>query len=610
MLRHCGQALWMAVLAAGVLGAAGQADGKAIETKGTIEAVTVYRGQALVTRVIALDAPAGGHELTVTDLPARIVTSSLYASGDGGVQIRAVRYRTRAVREEPREQLRQLAEKIRGVELELRKNLAEQKLLKRKDAYLGKLETSTTAKIADNDAKGTLKPETIEGVTMFLFKQREQLAKRAFELGESQRQIQEQLTLLLRQRGELASRSTRTAREAVVFLDKQRPGETTVRLTYLVDGASWSPMYNCRSNGPGEKVALEYNALVQQTSGEGWDGVRLTLSTASPTMVADAPILTPLWLTLASRPIRMAIGNVEMLLGGQTALGTSQQKALRARRGGLKSNWDQDWRANTIANRLQIMDLVARSDLLLAARKFASIGGVLSVSYTLDGRISLPSRTDRQMIQIASLKLDGNFYYLAAPVLTPYVYQQADVLNTSEIALLAGPVNTYLNGQFMGSGRMPMVAKGQRFSVGFGVDSQLRVRRELADKTDRTQGGNRVLSFTYRLLISNFKDRPVKVRLMDRLPDPKGADIQVSLLKTSAELSKDPVYLRTLRRSGILRWEIDVPAKSSGAKAKTVTYEFKMEFDRKMHLVEPKPAQIEKSKLEFREKLRMMQQAK
>jgi hypothetical protein len=155
----------------------------------------------------------------------------------------------------------------------------------------------------------------------------------------------------------------------------------------------------------------------------------------------------------------------------------------------------------------------------------------------------------------------------------------------------------------MGTGQIPIVAKGQRFSVGFGVDSQLRVNRELADKTERIQGGNRQLTFKYRLLIENYKDEPVLVRLFDRLPEPKDADIRITLGEMNDKLSEDEVYQRTLRQMGILRWDIEVPAKAEGASARKVEYEFKMEFDRNMHIGEPSAAEVEAKRLEFEEML-------
>ncbi len=71
-----------------------------VQTRGKIEMVTVYRGQALVSR--SVDVPAGGEdaatglvEVVVTDLPSRVIAGSLHAEAGEGVRVRSVRYRTR-----------------------------------------------------------------------------------------------------------------------------------------------------------------------------------------------------------------------------------------------------------------------------------------------------------------------------------------------------------------------------------------------------------------------------------------------------------------------------------------------------------------------------------
>lgn len=603
------RSVWAGVLALGFL-AAVPAAAKPIEEKGTIEAATVYRGQALVTRRVEADAPAGSVELVVTDLPAQIVPDSLYAGAEGKVQIRAVRFRTRAVEQEPRPEVRDLDRQIEEAQRGVRETQSQVELLRQKRAYLDSLEKFTAAQTSAEMAKGTMKVEAITGLTEFLFAQGGELSKASLDTAEKARGLQEKLSLLQRRRAEVTRATSRTAREAVLFLDTPAAGKLTVRLHYLVTGASWSPTYNLRSGRDGDRVQLEYNALVQQMSGEDWEKVRLTLSTASPKMVSEAPILTPLWVTLQSGAPR-APSEGPGLYGGQRAAIGSLNKALESRgQAGRSEGLDRDWDINTWANRLQYLDLVGRRDALLAGQEVGSDSEVLSVNYVLTGAISIPSRSDQQMIQIASLRLAGTFYYLATPMLSPFVYQHADIVNTSDVALLAGPVGAYLDGEFKGRGQIPMVAKGQRFTVGFGVDSQLRTGRELADKTDRVQGGNRMLGFKYRLLIDNYKDQPVKVRLLDRLPDPRGADIEVTLGEMVDKLSEDKLYLRTIRKMGILRWEVDVPAKSSGAKSRSVEYAFTMEFERSKHVGEPSATEVERQKMEFRQQLEMMQRAK
>lgn len=582
--------------------AAWAAPAKVLKATGSIEAVTVYRGEALVTRVIPLDAPAGPVDLTVTDLPAQIRSNSFFASGDQNVQIRAVQFRTRAVPQEPREDLRKLDAAMEEVQKALRENESRQKLLAEKQAYLVSLEKFTATKIVDEKSRGQLDIAKLKQATEYVFEQRSKLTEEKLKLEEAQRQLKEKLSVVERERKQLAAKSAPTVQEAILFIDKRAAGKATVRLSYIVGQSTWSPIYNLRCGADGKQVTLEYNSLVQQMSGEDWTGVQVTLSTASPAMVSEAPVLTPLWVTLRppakGKPPRP--GGGELLLGGQKMAGDNLREAIQKRGQQGQVDLAQDWVVNRWANQLQMMDIQAGRDLLMAGKEQARTEQALSASYSLPGRISVPSRSDQQMIQISSLKLQGRSYYLAVPLLTRSVYLHAEVVNTSELALLAGNVSAYLNGQFMGTGRIPMVAKGQTFTVGFGADSQLRTTRELADKSDKIQGGNRQITFQYRLLIENYKDKQVHVRLVDRLPDPRGADIRITPGEFGDPLSKDPIYLRTIRKMGILQWEIDVPPKAAREKAKMVTYDFKMEFDRNLAIAEPGTAEVEKSKARFK----------
>ena len=62
-------------------------------TPSRVTRVTLYRGQALVTRTVPLEGPKGASEVVVADIPEQVVADSLYAEGGEGVEVRAVRYR-------------------------------------------------------------------------------------------------------------------------------------------------------------------------------------------------------------------------------------------------------------------------------------------------------------------------------------------------------------------------------------------------------------------------------------------------------------------------------------------------------------------------------------
>ena len=73
------------------------AQGEAVNVNGRVTQVTLFRGQAQVTRVIPVEGAAGSIEIVVGDLPEQVVADSLFAEGGDTTAIRAVRFRTRAI---------------------------------------------------------------------------------------------------------------------------------------------------------------------------------------------------------------------------------------------------------------------------------------------------------------------------------------------------------------------------------------------------------------------------------------------------------------------------------------------------------------------------------
>src|SRR5205814_6358331 len=205
-----------------------------------------------------------------------------------------------------------------------------------------------------------------------------------------------------------------------------------------------------------------------------------------------------------------------------------------------------------------------------------------SVTYHLPNKLTVPSRGDEQVIEVAKLKLTPKYYYKTVPVLNTHVYRLADLTNKSSHILLPGEATMYQGTDFVGRMPMPLVAVGEEFTAGFGVDTQLQIQRQMVDQTRSTQGGNQVLKYEYRILVSSFKSEPVKLQVWDRLPKGETESVGVILGKTTPELCKDGIYMRESRPNNLLRWDVEVAANCNGEKAFPINYEFRMELDRQM----------------------------
>jgi hypothetical protein len=582
-----------------------------ISLTGKIDSVTVYRGQALVTRTVDVSAPAGLTDIVVTGLPERVIPGSVYAESADGIDIHSVGFRTRAVEQDNRVEVQQIDKLIRADQDDLDAVNRSQQVLAQRSQYLDKLESFAAPTAMTELSKGVLNADVLKALTTFIFDQRKDISDESLDLSHKQRAAQEQLDLHQRQRAELTGGSTKSVREAVVSVTFKNAGGQ-LRVHYLVDQADWTASYIAHGNPSQQSVNLEYDASVRQMSGEDWPDVDMILSTATPSLVATAPVLDPLEIALASVPYANGQTAVTSAYAEQRDALIQQRTAAEANRslsnnyngpvtinGGALSNGSfngnfgvtqqqlqnlapaqsLDSDLNSVARQLQVLELVAEA----TKPQTPSEGHQsVSVTYHLTNRTTLPSRADEQLIQISTLALKGTFYKTAMPVLTSFIYDQASVVNDGKNVLLAGPVSSYQNDHFVGIGQLPTVTTGESFTLGFGIDASLRAGRELVEKTDTVQAGNRVLGFNYKLTIENFGNDPAIVRLMDRVPTTKANEAKITLGATSKELSAAPEYLPDDKTKGILRWDVSVPAQAIGDKAATVTHQFKVEYDKQL----------------------------
>jgi len=555
-------------------------------TTGTISKVTVYRGQALATRTVNIDLPPGASELIVKDLPAMIVPESIYAQTSDDTKVLSVRYRERAVSQDTRDEVRQLDAQIEDVQHRIKHAESEHKHLDMQWLMFEKLKDFTIAAAKSDLSRGLLTFEPVESLTKLIETKGLEYYKQRMELEDKIAGLKKELELLDRKRKKLVAGQSRTEREAVLFISKAGSKRIAIELSYIVGGANWQQQYNLRADPEKSNVLIEYNAVVNQTSGEDWDGVALSLSTAEPTMVAAPPILEPMLVAL-SNPAQ-----TQQALQ-QGFVGADQARQYQASR---KANIKKGIAANTELNRLAISNQAfffnaGQKELQEFQQQMAEISRTegISVTYDLPGRLTLPSRSDQQLVSIASISVKADFTLIATPLLTDFVYLQADLLNDSETVLLPGDASMFRDGEFVGKSRLPQVTIGETFTAGFGIDSQVQVARELENKKTRIQGGNRIDTYDYRIALSNYKNKAVKLKLLDRLPHTDDSSIKIELEKTEPGLSTDSEYLRSAGKKGILRWDMELAPNTIEKDSTVVKYSFTMEYDRNMQIQPRRP---------------------
>ena len=595
-------------------------DANSLDLVGEITGVTVYREQALVTRQIALPPGAGLRQIHVIDLPDAFVPDSVFAEGDAGTSIRAVRVSTRTVEHSSREEVRKLLAEADELSTEIETLVSQQNVIAESLAGIEQL-TSFSAEKANQDLNaGTLDAATLIELTEFTIKQRREGAEQSLRVQREQAELKKRGEVIKKELGRLSARENDTAYVATIFVETNAGDPGMVRLSYRVNGCGWTPQYTIHGELGSEKFQLRYGALVTQTSGEAWEAVNLVLSTASASLNSAGPVLTPFRVSTSggsypSNAVQQqakapSLGSgMDLKLQFQNLKSLQNQAEVRAENDGYQpARKRRDLALNSLAGQIQHLELMANAD---SARSLAPDASeeVSTQTYVIPKPVSLNSRRDQQLVQITDSELPGEMYHVATPLLSSYAYREAALRNTESIGLMSGAASVYLDGRFVGQTTVPATASGQRLIVGFGADQQIRTRRELLKKTDQVYGGNRRQEFNYRLVVANFKAEPVTVRVLDRIPLAKEAQtVSVKLDAPERPLSDDAMYLRIQRPGGILRWDAEIPAASFGGDAYDIDYNYSVEFDRNRLLASSEESAGDQGQIEMEMRMDSMEQ--
>jgi hypothetical protein len=556
----------------------------------------------------------------------------MYTESADGIRVLTTRFSTRQVLEDTSEARRKLDAEKEKYQVVGSKIDSDTTRCQKNMEFLNKLEGATD--------KSTRTGDEIIAVSKYVMAERTEKAKEMVALKEQKRLNDIQMNFVQRKMVELGNGSGRMEREAVIVVDREKGAGGKVRLNYLVGAVAWRPEYKVRAGKANEDVQVDYLANLMQNSGEDWGHVKMTLSTAQPMLNASPPELSMLQPILVARgtpggppmpgggampgtpfanpyapadlakkaamsrgqanSINVGQGGFGYQLGTQLALPPGAKGTPGQLQGGFGGGFgagggaalqkEADKLLNEASALEQNLDLMrSRADVIAQLKKGKNAMAAdttntdgPSVTYHLPNKLTVPSRNDEQVIEVVKLKLTPRFYYKTVPVLNNHVYRLADLVNNTTHILLPGEATMFQGTDFVGRMPMPLVAIGEELTAGFGVDTQLQIQRQMVDQTRTTQGGNQVIKYEYRMLISSFKSEPVTVQVWDRLPKGENESVGITLLKSTPELSKDGIYLRESRPNNLLRWDVEVAANCNGEKALPITYEFRMELDRQM----------------------------
>ena len=298
----------------------------------SLKAVTVYPDRARVVRQGTLQLGSGLHTVVISELPLQINADSLRAAARGTARARllGVQVQRSFYTETPAERVRQLEQQVEARQDDLKKLDARAELARQNRQVLDKL-AGHTDMYAAALAAGEMSVEAQLALLAGLGSRAGELDESLQALAVERRSLERELQKLTKELEQQRSIRPRERYQANVEVEVLQPGELTVELSYVISGAHWTPFYDLRlvEGNSQPRMEMGYLAQVGQNTGESWEAVSLTLSTARPAMARTLPELEP-WFISPPPPPRPK--HVAGTGGAQQARMLSTRMPIRSRR--------------------------------------------------------------------------------------------------------------------------------------------------------------------------------------------------------------------------------------------------------------------------------------
>ena len=499
-----------------------------LDANSAIDAVTVYPDGASVTRVITLDLAAGDNTLIAKDFPLSLDPSSLRVEGEAGAKLTIGAIDARPPKPVPPQNLSEIDKRIEALQ-DQRADL--QGAIASAEARRKFAERFAEASPAGLGEKGEARPLADWRAAFAAVADEVASADAAIrEAQRKQRDIEREIARLQ------SDRAAKPPSKLEVRIDLAAAASTkaTLRVTYAVKNARWTPLYDARldTGARDRKPTLELvrRAEIAQNTGEDWSNVTLGVSTVRVARGGNAPDLNSL-IVQYPQPPRPVVGGI-------------MDNARVARSAALAPAAAPPEPAESFAKKAEEQQATAEI-------------GAFQAAFIVPGRVSVGASEGAKSLRISTATIMPDLVVRSSPVADPTAFLEASFVQSEDAPLLPGKVSIYRDGTFVGRGRMAASGKDETVHLGFGADDKVKIERAVVKRNEGSMGLIVTTSKTdersFKTTVRNGHDFPIKVAVEDQLPVSENEDIVVEMLPSTTS----PTTTNVHDRRGVLEWALE-----------------------------------------------------
>ncbi|SNB47241.1 mucoidy inhibitor MuiA family protein [Geobacter sp. DSM 9736] len=493
-----------------------------------ITAVTVYPDRAMTTRTATVKLTRGSYLIALEPLPVLLQDDSIRVEGKGSARATIVGTEVKRtfLEQVPEKRAGEIEEEIRTLQRKLGSLDARITALSAQKGFIESIRVAWGDRISKELAVGKPTSTELNEALTFVGDGVATVEEKTRDLETEKTRLSDRIDALHRELEAVRGSSQRESKRVEVTVEAAADGELTLELSGVVPHAGWEPSYDARLSPEGSSTELVFRAQVRQQTGEDWNDVNLSLSTARPAIGGTPPELNP-WRVSFFRPMPVrAFSAPPPAPLGMRAYGAAPKA--------------EDGAA--------MAEAAPAADYLTAQVAEEQTSILFQISRSVD----IPSDGTRHGNVVAIQKIPVTVEYLAVPKRSPHAYLRSELVNRATYPLLPGKVNIFSGGSFTGSSYLKRVAPGEKFDLFFGVDDQITVKREeLKRHAEAGLFGKNRQTYLYRIEAGNFRKEGQTLTIRDQLPVAEDEEIKVSLESPSRKPDEQ-------KPDGTLTWKIRV----------------------------------------------------
>lgn len=312
-----------------------------------------------------------------------------------------------------------------------------------------------------------------------------------------------QINQMRNQLNELNAQFNPPTSEVVIELISPKDVTSEIKLKYLVSTAGWAPKYDVRANSVSEPVTLVYRANVFNGCGLDWKNVHISLSTATPMLGAEKPVLEK-WDVAEKEPLD------GFMMNKAASVNISAVEITTSKRSDyLKQEDEKEVKLQTI----EVQEL--------------------STEFAIKEPYSILSDKKPYTVEVTEYQLNALYEYYAAPKVDKDVFLTAKVTGWNQLNLVSGKASVYFGGAYLGQSMINTSATQDTLILSLGRDRLTTVTRTQESELNKRQvmGNNTKETFYFKSTVRNNHDKAITVVIEDQVPISTNGDILVDALE-------------------------------------------------------------------------------